>query len=223
MQAIFSFEFSIFARMFYKTATIILVITLISSCKRNDEISPVVLLNTDSIEVHYRGMPYFDPGIETADNYTCDLTDIEIINTVDTGAYGSYSVIYKVTDDAGNTTEMTRVVDIVLPLSDYYSQNYDAVDSCTTNNYFYTGIIQDCACEGNIVTVGNISNFGLSAAFNLPLSGQYYEMLTLDTVKAGVHFEGSGMMTSAADSIIWEYQIYDSISTDVCRSIWVKQ
>ena len=219
----FCLEFSIFARMFYKPAALILLVCLAASCKRNDDISPVVLLNADTIEVHYRGMPYTDPGVETADNYTCNLTDIEVTNTVDTGSYGSYTVSYRVTDDAGNITEITRPVDIVLPVSDYYSLDYDAVDTCTSNNYFYTGLIQDCNCDELLITVANLSNFGLSAVFDIPLSGQYYEYLMLDTIKSGVHFEGFGIMTPGADSIKWEYSISDSISTDVCKSTWVKQ
>lgn len=223
MAAVFCLEFSIFARMIYKPAAIIFLICLVSSCKRNDEIGPVVFLNSDTVEVHYRGLPYYDPGIDAADNYTCDLTNIEVINSVDTASYGSYTIIYRVTDDAGNMTEITRDVDIVLPVSDYYSLDYDAFDTCTSNTYFYTGLIQDCTCEGSVITVANISNFGLSAVFNLPLSGQYFEYVTLDTVKAGVHFEGFGIMTPGADSIKWEYAISDSVSTDVCRSTWIKQ
>lgn len=198
-------------------------VCLLAACSKNDDINPVIILNTDPSDVHYRGESYTDPGAEAADNYSCDLsTLIEVASFVDTSRYGTYFVIYSVEDDAGNMTEETRNVDIVLPLTDYYNLDYIAYDTCTTGNYFYTGLIQDCNCPTYGVTVGNISNFGLSALFTLPVSGTYNEILTLDTVKAGVHFEGFGTMSPSADQIKWEYTISDSISTDVCTSTWIK-
>ena len=196
----------------------------IISCKKEDTISPIILLNTDPVGVHYRTEPYNDAGAEVADNYTCDLSaSLQIINQVDINHYGTYSVIYIVEDEAGNITQEVRNVEITLPLTDYYNQNYSAFDTCTTGNYFYTGLVQDCDCDDFSVTVGNISNLGLSASFNLPVYGQYNQFLTLDTIKAAISFNGIGTMSSGADTINWEYIIQDSISSDVCRSVWIKE
>ncbi len=185
--------------------------------------NPVIILRDDATAVHYRGESYTDPGAQVADNYTCvpDL-DFETLNLVDTSRYGTYQVIYTVTDEAGNESELIRTVNVVLPIEDYYQIEYKAYDTCTSNIYIYSGLIQDCDCPNFSVTVGNISNFGLSATFTLPVSGTYNEILSLDTTKASVHFEGFGTMSPSAETIRWEYSITDSISTDVCTSTWIK-
>jgi len=197
---------------------------LIISCKREDTISPKIIVNSDLVGVHYRTEPYEDAGAEVADNHACDLSaSLQIINEVDINHYGSYSVTYIVEDEAGNTSQEVRTVDIILPINDYYNQNYSAFDTCTSGNYFYTGLVQDCDCADFAVTVGNISNLGLSASFNLPVFGQYNQSLSLDTIKAAISFNGIGTMSSGADTINWEYIIQDSLSTDVCRSVWIKE
>lgn len=197
---------------------------LIISCKKDDTISPVILVNADPNSIHYRTEPYIDAGAEVADNHTCDLSaSLQVINEVDINHYGTYSVTYVVEDEAGNTSQEVRNVEIILPLYDYYHQNYSAFDTCTSGNYFYTGLVQDCDCEDFVVTVANISNLGLSASFNLPVYGQYNQFLTLDTIKAAISFNGIGTMSSGADTINWEYIIQDSISSDVCRSVWIKE
>ena len=197
---------------------------IFSSCRKEDTLKPIINLNPDTTLKHYRSEPYNDPGFEAVDDYSCNLTDnIEVINEVDVNHYGSYSITYTVEDEAGNVAETERQVDIILPLTDYYSQNYTAFDTCTSSNFYYTGLVQDCDCDNFSVIVGNISNFGLSASFPLPISGQYNQVITLDTTKADVYFFGTGTMSTAADTIFWEYSIQDSVSTDVCRSVWIKE
>lgn len=205
-----------------RTFFILFTFATVSACARQDTDAPVLELNTDN-SIHYRGTTYNDPGFSVADNHDCNVqNNVEVLNTVDENRYGSYTVTYTVADNAGNQTEEIRAVDIVLPLTDYYSQTWKAYDTCTSGNYDYYGLIQDCDCYGDNVTVGNISNFGLSAAFTLPVSGQFSQFLTLDTTKAAVNFFGTATMNPTADSLKWSYLISDSISTDVCTSVWIK-
>jgi len=206
-----------------KLPAIACAVFILSACERQDTTPPVIIQNHDPYGIHERGAVYQDPGAAAMDNYTCDLTDqITVTNDVDIYHYGSYTINYTVSDAAGNTTESIRPVDIVLPLTDYYSENYQAYDTCTSGNYQYTGLIEDCNCSGMQVIVGNISNFGLGALFPLPISGQYNQVIELDTAKADLQFSGTGVMSPGADTIRWNYSIADTVSTDVCRSVWVK-
>lgn len=195
---------------------------LLIGCSREDVQAPMLMPRPDT-DMHYRLEAYIDAGCDVADDQSC-LThpDILVSNPVDVQRYGSYVVQYSAMDEAGNTGYAERIVDVVLPLTDYYSQEYQAYDTCTSGNFFYTGLVQDCDCDAMAVTVGNISNFGLSASFTLPVSGTYNHMMTLDTVKAAVTFFGTGMMSPGADTIFWEYLLIDSVQTDVCRSTWIK-
>jgi hypothetical protein len=193
------------------------------SCSKTDTEAPIIMLNPTLDAIHYRTVPYVEQGFEIVDNYSCNLNDAVVIDGfVDVNRYGTYELTYTIADEAENSATATRLVDIVLPIEDYYLLNWNAYDTCTSGNYFYTGLIQDCDCDAFAVTAGNISNFSLSAAFNLPISGNYNQLLTLDTTKAAVTFLGTATMSPAADSIYWNYTIADSISTDVCRSVWIK-
>lgn len=195
---------------------------LLAACAQEDLEAPLLMPIPDN-SIHYRARDYFDPGCEVADDRDCLLSaDVLTTGFVDKLRYGTYQIQYSATDQSGNTGYAYRDVNIVLPIADYYDQTWKAYDTCTTGNYFYDGLIQDCDCGLSSVTVGNISNFGLSASFTLPVSGTYNHMLSLDTVKAGVTFFGTGMMSPKADSIYWNYVIIDSVQTDVCRSVWIK-
>lgn len=184
---------------------------------------PVISLNADTT-LHYLNQPFIDPGFYVTDNHSCDLADeVEITNPVDINNYGTYTITYNVSDEAGNKAVAERPVDIILNKSDYYHLTYVATDSCTSGTFFYNALIQDCDCPQNAVTVANISNFGLSAIFTLPLSGQYNEIILLDTSKAAVSFIGEALMSSNADTLFWNYTIADSVSMDVCKSVWIKE
>lgn len=201
----------------------IVIIFFTSACTRDDSTAPLILIQPDAHAPHYRTIPFVDPGCEVADDYSCaDAIDLQISNNVEVNKYGTYNIMYTATDEAGNINEYNRPVDIILPISDYYDFAYSAYDTCTSGNYFYTGLAQDCDCPDDKVIFGNISNFGPNATFPLPINGQYNHMITLDTTKLAVTFFGTGVMSPAADTIFWEYVIMDSISTDACRSVWIK-
>lgn len=200
----------------------VLAAGLFVACSKEDTEAPL-LMPTPDYTVHYRMQPYTDPGCDVADALDClQQADIVVSGIVDVSRYGTYQLDYTATDDAGNVGYTSRTIDVILPIEDYYNQTWKAFDTCTSGNYFYDGLIQDCDCDEFAVTVGNISNFGLSASFTLPISGTYNHMLNLDTVKAGVTFFGLGTMSPMADSIYWDYLVIDSVQTDVCRSVWVK-
>ncbi len=209
--------------MHLKYIIICALLLALVSCQKPDVTSPKILVKIDPKPVHYRTEPYVDAGAEVVDDKTCNFDNLLVSNAVDIYHYGTYPVTYTAEDEAGNLAEAVRNVEIILPLNDYYSQNYNAFDTCTSGNYFYTALIQDCDCNQNVVYVANISNFGLSASFNLSVFGQYNQFLSLDTTKTGVSFNGIGTMNSGADTLFWDYIIQDTIATDVCRSTWIKE
>lgn len=185
--------------------------------------APVILLKEDTV-LHYLNEPYVDAGITVLDDKSCtiDTSDIKTTVNVDITRYGEYSVVYIAEDAADNRSRLTRSVDVILRPLNYFDETYSAMDSCTSGNYPYTGYIQDCDCGLNAVTVGNISNFGSSALFTLDLSGRYSEKILLDTTRLGVTFTGTGIMSKSADTLKWTYTISDSINSDFCTSVWLK-
>ncbi|MFN3939935.1 MAG: immunoglobulin-like domain-containing protein [Chitinophagales bacterium] len=210
--------------IFYRFTLLLCLLCLVSACKKADTIAPEITLLEDTVPVHYLHEIYTDPGATVLDNHSCELGNfLSVANYVDIDNYGTYRVVYAVADASDNLATAERKVDIVLRTENYFHLTYAASDTCTSGNYFYNGLIQDCACEANAVTVANISNFGLSAIFTLPISGVYNEILTLDTTKAAITFNGFARMSTNADTLFWNYTIADSVTSDVCRSVWIKQ
>lgn len=198
-------------------------IFLINGCTTNDVKAPFITIKEDTL-IHYLGEEYFDAGATAIDNHDCDVSDIlETENLVDINMYGTYEVIYTATDASGNSDTAIRQVDIVLQPKDFYAIEYQVQDSCTSGNYNYTTYIQDCACPGTLLSVGNIANFGgFSSLFTLPISGQYNQKIEIDTIKSGVSFIGSGLINRTTDTMRWTLTISDSIETDYCISTWSK-
>ena len=80
-----------------------------------DTTPPVITLlgdNPVSIEV---GTPYIDAGATATDNIDGDITDkITTTNSVNVNILGTYTVVYSVQDNAGNSaTQVTRTVNVI--------------------------------------------------------------------------------------------------------------
>ncbi len=76
-----------------------------------DNVPPeIVLVGENEIKVA-QGDNYIDPGYTATDDADGDLTDaVTVTGEVDTTRPGAYTIIYSVSDAAGNTEEMTRTV-----------------------------------------------------------------------------------------------------------------
>lgn len=83
-----------------------------------DDEAPVITLNGDEEINIVVGNSYNDPGYNVVDNYDSKASNkILIDNKVNINQVGVYEVIYKVTDDSGNTATKVRRVN-VLPNED---------------------------------------------------------------------------------------------------------
>lgn len=78
-----------------------------------DNINPeITLLGSDTIWVT-KGEEYTDPGAEAMDNFDGDITSrltVSGISNVTKNKVGTYTIVYEVTDRAGNTSEKSRSV-----------------------------------------------------------------------------------------------------------------
>ncbi|NOZ75626.1 MAG: DUF5011 domain-containing protein [FCB group bacterium] len=77
-----------------------------------DNDAPVITMNGDNPLQTICLYGYADPGVTVADN--CDTNPVvTMTSTVDTSAVGSYSVTYTATDASGNSSSVTRTVDVI--------------------------------------------------------------------------------------------------------------
>lgn len=78
-----------------------------------DKESPVITLNNNPINV-YINSNYTEPGYVVSDNCTDNLeSKVSVSGSVDTSKEGTYTLVYSVTDESGNSTQATRTVNVV--------------------------------------------------------------------------------------------------------------
>jgi len=79
-----------------------------------DSIAPeLTILGSQSITLRI-GNTYIDAGASATDNVDGDISDkIMTINDVDTSKVGRYSIIYSISDAAGNASKKYRVVNVI--------------------------------------------------------------------------------------------------------------
>jgi hypothetical protein len=89
-------------------------ITTATSTTPTTTITPTISIIGGTPITSIVGVSYVDQGATAVDGLGADITSKIIpTSTVNTGTIGSYSVNYSVTDAYGNTTVVTRVVDVI--------------------------------------------------------------------------------------------------------------
>lgn len=79
-----------------------------------DPVSPIISLIGSSIVTVEQGELYVDFGAQAVDNVDGNITDnITIQGVVDTNRLGTYKLIYKVNDKAGNIAQVERQINVV--------------------------------------------------------------------------------------------------------------
>ena len=87
--------------------------TLTRTLECKDIVAPVITLNGDDYVEIAHGSTYTEKGATATDDVDGDLTDSIIVSgTIDTSEYGEQYVTYTVTDSSGNTSEITRTVNV---------------------------------------------------------------------------------------------------------------
>jgi hypothetical protein len=118
-----------------------------------DTAAPVLELNGLASQVLECGTPYVDPGAKATDACFGDLTaSIQLSGTVNSGAVGTYPLVYNVTDAAGNTSipvsREVKVQDTTVPSITVLGPTNDKYECGGT--YQDPGAIASDTCAGNL-------------------------------------------------------------------------
>ncbi len=73
---------------------------------------PVINLLGDTLISLFKGSPYIETGATAQDNIDTSV-EVVISGVVDTSIVGSYQIIYRATDDAGNSSTAVRKINVV--------------------------------------------------------------------------------------------------------------
>lgn len=149
---------------------------------KKDLEKPVISLVGDSLLVVTKGASFLDPGASATDNIDGDISsEIVASGTVDTEVAGSYTLLYSVTDAAGNDADqVTRTVKVEfgtsLPLA-----NNDAVKLYVANRILFVDVpnvsgfksLKIINLVGGVVSQIEVVNCGLTS-FPLRLTSGVY-------------------------------------------------
>lgn len=88
----------------------------VAYCENYNAAPEITMLGTKNMIVELNDPLYADPGATAHDTEDGDISSqIQITSTVDISKVGNYTIIYKVTDSQGVTSEATRKVNVVIP------------------------------------------------------------------------------------------------------------
>ena len=79
-----------------------------------DTAPPVITLNGDNSITIHKGSSYIELGATAIDNVDGNVA-VTLSGTVNPSIVGTYTITYSATDSAGNTSSLTRIVNVVAP------------------------------------------------------------------------------------------------------------
>lgn len=135
-------------------------IILFSQCDRLDTTAPVIkLVGDETVRVHL-GDTYLEQGAIAVDDIDGDITDDIFIDNGDIliDEIGTYEVRYRAVDDIGNSTQITRLVNVYGEAADY-AGSYNANSICESISSDY--IVDIIAGIDNNIIFSNFLNDGM--------------------------------------------------------------
>lgn len=123
-----------------------------------DTEKPTIKLNGDATVNLKLNEKYEEKGATATDKVDGNLTDkIEITGTVDTKKAGTYTITYKVKDNAGNEATTTRKV-IVQEKTSGNNNNNNIANNVMENNVVKNNVIENKVPPQNITNTTNTTN-----------------------------------------------------------------
>ena len=117
--------------------------------EKSDNESPVITLNGYNYITLYRGTKYIEPGYKAIDNCDGDISSkVETSGQINVDQIGIYTKKYKVTDTSGNTTIVSRTINVVNKLDSTKGVIYLTFDDGPSSTI--TNKILDILKEENI-------------------------------------------------------------------------
>ena len=204
-----------------------------------DRIPPVITLSGESLMYHEAKVPYQDSGAIAVDSLDGSLTEkLTVASTVNTDVVGTYTVLYSVSDNAGNKSEEVRTVNVtdktppVITLlgqvemvveagqtfSDPGASAEDTLDGIITEKVIAVGTV-DIFKPGGYEIIFNVSDDAGNIA-----TEQIRKVVVQDTTGPVVVLSGEAVMPQEAGVGYVDpgYQADDIVDSDVNSLVQVK-
>ena len=128
-----------------------------------DTTAPIITLLDDKIVYVKKGASYTDLGVTVTDNIDNDVT-VKINNVVNTSVLGTYIITYTATDNAGNTSSVTRTVNVVLYLAisevPFIDENFKncVLAAKEENGWELISEVDELSCTESITNFSGLEN-----------------------------------------------------------------
>ncbi|WP_224370827.1 immunoglobulin-like domain-containing protein [Hyalangium versicolor] len=194
----------------------------------NDNAPPVLALNGPAIQSLECGSPYTDPGAVANDACFGDMTSrITRSGSVNSSATGAYTLVYNVTDPAGQSApSVSRVVNV----SDTLAPSITVLGAANQqvqcgSPYVDPGATATDVCSGNlpVVTNGSVNTHAVGsytlgysasdAAGNTATAASARAVSVIDTLAPSISLNGAATQTLECGST---YEDPGATASDVC-------
>jgi len=208
------------------TSTLLIASALVlTSCNKEDTSAPTITLKGDAEVVIYIGDNYTEPGatatdLDGKDNESDISSSIVITGTVDKTKAGSYTISYKVTDEAGNASNEVKRIVKVKHSNATLSGSFTGTESCNFGPVAsYSGTVTNGTTGILSIVVGNLGNFTTTVNIPATLSGDFNDKITLTSGNyAGLAMAGTGTIEPDGKKITISY----TAGSDNCTATWLK-
>ena len=135
-----------------------------------DDVKPVLKLKGSNPYTVQYGTTYKDPGYTATDNYDGDITNrVKTNGAVDTKRMGKYTLYYSVSDSSGNTSTVTRTINVTDTIGPTISLKGNKNTQIKVGGpYVESGYTATDNYDGDVT-----SNVKVSGSVNVNIAGYY--------------------------------------------------
>lgn len=157
--------------IFSIAAILLATVVIFSSCGKEDLNDPVVTLTGDAVMELDLGDTWDDPGATATDEEDGKITSkIVVVGEVDTDKVGADTIVYKVTDKAGNEGSATRIVNVKAGklVHNYVAEIFDGETDDFIGEYDITPV---ASVEYNKIVFLGFAGLGENVKFDARVEG----------------------------------------------------
>lgn len=206
---------------------------LITGCKDDDAVAPVVTLVGSADTVIAKGSTWVDPGVLAVDDQDGDISSKVVVSgtPVNTAVPGVYELTYTSTDEAGNSNSVVRVVTVSwtgAQLAGSYTVSDTCIIAGTVVPDSYTSVATASVGNAYRVLFSNLSNVFTGNTY-ADIVGDELTIPSQSPNGTGSTYtvSGSGTIVVSGSNVIWNisYSVQDSQTglNSTCTAHFVSQ
>ncbi|MDD2412494.1 MAG: DUF5011 domain-containing protein [Bacteroidales bacterium] len=204
------------------------VAIIFSSCTKDDVGAPTISITGDNPYVIELGGTWTDPGAIANDEEDGNITSkMTVTGTVNTDKVDEYSIVYKVTDKAGNEGSATRKVRVK---ADKIAATYRVTETYADNTtYEYTQTVAISSQGWNKLVLNSFADFGQASVLTLTagptgLTGVNYSFTDADGTANIKNITGTyGKVGTDYNVLTIKYSFDEGGNATVINQTYVRQ